>query len=96
MASKTIKNVRNFRNFFTPKLNKIPSFLPLCLAGGPPAKQKLAELAYSKGKIYCCVIFLKRLLGRPPLLGACSARGPEAWRFGLIMQLITSTVKDKV
>ena len=58
--------------------------------------RKLAELAYSEGKMYCCVIFLKRLLGRPPLPDTCSARGPEVWKFGLIMQLITSTVKDKV
>ena len=46
--------------------------------------------------MYCCVIFLKRLLGGPPLLGACSARGPEVWKFELIMQLITGTVKDKI
>ena len=42
------------------------------------------------------MIFLKRLLGGPPLRGACSALGPEVWKFGLIMQLITMTVKDKV
>ena len=41
------------------------------------------------------MIFLKRILGGPPLLGPCSARGPEVGKFGLIMQLITSTVKDK-
>ena len=44
--------------------------------------------------MYCCLIFLTRLLGGPPLLGTCSALGPEVWKFGLIMQLITSTMKD--
>ena len=34
------------------------------------------SILYSKGKMYCCMIFLKRLLGRPPLLGTCSASGP--------------------
>ena len=38
----------------------------------------------------------ERILGGPPLLGPCSARGPEVGKFGLIMQLITTTVKDKV
>ena len=47
--------------------------------------RKLAELAYSKGKMYCCLIFLKRLLSVPPLFGTCSARGHEVSKFGLIM-----------
>ena len=34
--------------------------------------KELAELAYSKGKILLCDLS-KILLGRPPLLGACSA-----------------------
>ena len=45
--------------------------------------------------MYCCVIFLQRIHGGPPLLGACSARGPKVWKLGLTMQLITSTVKTK-
>ena len=42
------------------------------------------------------MIFLERMLGRPLLYGPCSARGSEVGKFGLIMQLITGTVKDKV
>ena len=42
------------------------------------------------------MIFLEIILGGPPLLGPCFARGPEVGKFGSIMQLITSTVKDKV
>ena len=41
---KQYKNVRNFRNFFTPKLEKIPSFLLFCLAGDPQrSKNQLAN-----------------------------------------------------